>query len=1345
MSRDAGTGAGRSLLLKASGILLGLAVSCSTPGTTAPDVMPDTICSGDACVSRSDVGNQGTPDGDLPGNPEVAAPDGASPDGAGADAADVPVPADTGNEVSQLPDYCICPPALPVCLAHFNDAGEITSYSCSMECKPDAPGSQEGCVGYLGEGACCAAGYTEQGVAGNYCHAAQECCAPCGDGCCPSGTTCEGDGDACVPIGAEYCGEGIWCAPGTVCAAGGCCPANATVECGQSCCPNGWSCSEENLVCVPPGGQYCGDGVVCPNGSVCTQQAGKKLCLPSGYSDCEGHWCATGQVCSEGKCCPELLPNACGTLCCGSDEICAGNGEMCIPDTAKYCGKGVYCVFGYHCAPDMPVCVPDTSDYCGNGKWCKPGEVCAGDGCCPQGLPQKCGGNCCFEYDECSPDGLACIPPASDYCGDGKWCPPGTLCAEGGDICYPVGGEYCGDGHWCDPGMHCSGSVCCGYLDPPVCGKLCCPSGYKCINAGEACIPPGATYCGSGKWCNTGFECKKGGGCMMIGSTECDEEVVCKPGTLCVGLDTGLTCCTEGTAKGCVDICCPDNFDCAKDGSKGICVLPGGKYCGNGVVCAAGYFCASGDKCLPSGWSDCGGGESCPQNQVCKKGGGCCPVSKPVGCGAICCPAGFQCVLDGSFTACLPPGASYCGEGKWCPISTTCPQYVEACIPEGSVECKWGGVCGPGEVCAVGAEKCCGSSTPVACGPICCPSGYICMKLSYGHVCLEPGSTICAYTEKVCPPHSSCSANGMSCVQIGWTSCSEKLQCPPGTVCSEDNTSCGAVGASYCGEGLWCDPGTKCTVDKTGCLPATAVECPDGTWCKAGQTCGSGDTPCIGEEQVACDLDTSCPASQQCTADGNGCVLPDPSCTLEFCDGTAPGFLALGIKKCCSAASGVISKPIAAGTTPNEFMYAIESCSAPNPQYSPRALVAGQYVSLLDNGYGDEPTMNWLSCGQQGDEILILQALWVIDNGRKAYAQDKNGPYGHLYVDFLRLDSTDSFGVKALDKFKLADWNEMLGLDRKHLRGPHNGECPSYDPGPPPKCNGTKPVDGWNDNELVRYQRGGIYKWGSGDWIKGGGDKDKDAVVMVVYEDTGKAGVQREILGLEMVKRPFTTDPCGVWVPLRRFTSPTASGAGKPTGKVAGYALLRTIQVGNEGDPWNCAAATPVVGEVVISLAEEEDVAAWPITFNIEYSFDDSGRFFLPTDGLGNVSEDALLVGDGVEVPEALFGYTAIGSVSVWTPPTVQVTLTPPTDILGTGTIPTGTPLVRLTFVTMHGKADAASFVLKDAKLNKSPTPKAVKLNVLPTALCFKCAEAVPNAATGFRCSASSWQGNPCP
>ncbi|MEW6617693.1 MAG: hypothetical protein AB1333_04755 [Patescibacteria group bacterium] len=340
------------------------------------------------------------------------------------------------------------------CLASekgYCDPGEVCTHrtiahSDFPACCPDD--AQVAC----GNGKCC--------LNGNFCsYDGKVCVAPgeeyCGDGLvCKVGETCMKSKKACMPDNAKDCGDGTYCKVGYQCAGGNwkCC-ADDMIVCGNKCCEPGDKCVSDSgkNYCVPPGGEYCGNGVVCGPGKECCTSGVTSLCMPAG-SDCclakglgDGY-CEPGKVCVDGsKCCPATAPKHCGNKCCQTTDSCEiynGNG-ICVPSGADYCGNGKYCNPGYFCCGGE-VCAPKTGKCC---TWIIP--HCCG-GLCPKVVPIT-------TYHACNPGkeccGDSCMPVGADCCeekclGNG-YCSPGYVCVDGGKCCPAAYPNLCENGTKC--------------------------------------------------------------------------------------------------------------------------------------------------------------------------------------------------------------------------------------------------------------------------------------------------------------------------------------------------------------------------------------------------------------------------------------------------------------------------------------------------------------------------------------------------------------------------------------------------------------------------------------------------------------------------------------------------------------------------------------------------------------------------------------------------------------------------------------------------------------------------------------------------------------------------------
>lgn len=205
---------------------------------------------------------------------------------------------------------------------------------------------------------------------------------------------------------------------------------------------------------------------------------------------------------------------------------------------------------------------------------------------------------------------------------------------------------------------------------------------------------------------------------------------------------------------------------------------------------------------------------------------------------------------------------------------------------------------------------------------------------------------------------------------------------------------------------------------------------------------------------------------------------PGPWSTLEgeACDGTSNPF---AIGPSCCPASTVLRKWL-------------RQC-APFDDLSPRRDEHGAYDGALD-------PLNFL---RPDEDTLQVCAMYVWENGEGG--QQLFGPYGDLRVDFFAESEPLDASADGADR-------RRLGPDRD-LRGPHRTAALT---------------DEWNDDELLRYQRAGLFQWAG-----------RDAVVLRIWEDDGtEDGDERDrndVLGMERIDH-LSTEGGGAWFPLHRYT-----------------------------------------------------------------------------------------------------------------------------------------------------------------------------------------------------------------
>ncbi|XP_069094009.1 progranulin isoform X19 [Pleurodeles waltl] len=326
--------------------------------------------------------------------------------------------------------------------------------------------------------------------------------------CCPHGYTCDVEQGSCIQgnnsipfltkIRAHIkemphssivpCDETFSCPNGNTCcrtASGewGCCPTEKAVCCTDHvhCCPNGYSCSVEQEVCLRAGYSVpwftkipaqvkdtlqdrevrCDDTSSCPDGNTCCR-------VPSG----------------EWGCCPILK-----AVCCDDHEHCCPSGYTC-DTTQGSCTKGDRSIswLTKRIAPNREVlrseAVPcDDSHVCAEDSTCCRTTVGTWS-CCH--LPQAV---CCSDHVHCCPYGYTCNV-ADGTCTEGnksvRWhsksvaslkeeavvaCDESTSCPKDSTCCRSDLNEW----------------ACCPLLEAVCCvdGRHCCPYGYKCV--GDSC------------------------------------------------------------------------------------------------------------------------------------------------------------------------------------------------------------------------------------------------------------------------------------------------------------------------------------------------------------------------------------------------------------------------------------------------------------------------------------------------------------------------------------------------------------------------------------------------------------------------------------------------------------------------------------------------------------------------------------------------------------------------------------------------------------------------------------------------------------------------------------------
>lgn len=847
--------------------------------------------------------------------------------------------------------------------------------------------------------------------------------------------------------------------------------------------------------------------------------------------------CLLNFVCVDNNiCCPNSLPQECGGQCFPTDCQCVEDGEFVL-------------------------CLPDNMEYCGNGVSCPEGE--------------------CYQDGE----NYYCVSEDQEYCGAGVVCNLNEVCHEDGDIfyCAPNGYIYCfGQDRWCKDSEICTENSCCPKVQPTECGQTCCYPDEPCVDAAKSvCLPKDGQYC-DGAICVAGETCMPNGlaDCLAETSEICDNGMVCPPGSVCSIGEEG-DCCPQGQPQRCGNICCPENFTCMETDFGKKCVYPGAEPCGDGE-CAPGEFCA--DEifgiCAEDGSEPCDDGHICEPGTYCAGPTCCSYINGNQNCNMLCCPSNWTCEEDG--LGCTPPGAQYLGNGKYCGVGTKFNEENGNCDPIGWEPCGTGPACKPGTTCSKegSAKQCCPADQETLCGDKCCFSGFQCFHDGPKNVCIPPGADYCwgQNINEWCSSGKTCGNNGKNCIPVGAMECENGDFCSVSEKCTESEPACCQWATPVPCEAQCCLQSQKCeTVNSVKqCIPKDAEVCPA--------------NPSSGVfEDTMCYNETFCAPDNYCVSDkkkldnycggGNGCKVFEPA---MHCGGICSDFCCSQFNIACAenCSGDSCCFPLSVGCL-NSCMPAWSVCAAFPLSNSPTAYLnpkEGYYGPFLDGKWLSKniskdgiyhvewDSGNWI-IGNKGDVILVVEAVWVIDNLETQNCKifDPHGPFGKLY---LRVHSLDTF--PQLNKIHI-DWVTKK-LYEYNLRGSHAGPCPcqvciDYLIGEACKCISDPVTDEWLDNQFLRYSTGkaGVYKWG----------ENEEAIYLSIIE--GDYSNSDDIGGVELISKEETATPCGKWVPFYKYETISCSGLlcldvqpkwPKKTDAIAAFLLLRTITcTGKPGDP----------------------------------------------------------------------------------------------------------------------------------------------------------------------------------
>ncbi|MEW6617694.1 MAG: hypothetical protein AB1333_04760, partial [Patescibacteria group bacterium] len=760
---------------------------------------------------------------------------------------------------------------------------------------------------------------------------------------------------------------------------------------------------------------------------------------------------------------------------------CTSVDELASPDVLKT-DDGQEIEQEIYNIPEIIVNEEIRSDYCaivdGQYAYCGSGFVCFDGICCPKGTKVKCGSTCYPIECECIDEEVGlCILKNSTPCGENIYCLEDEKCIQDGDefLCIPKDKIYCGSGKWCEEWEICVENGCCPKEEPISCGDKCCFSNEICIPEENICLSTTAEYCGDSFYCEAGTKCAPDGLkiCIPSYADYCGNGRFCLPGDVC----TIDGCCPQGTPKKCGSLCCHKDWQCINNGE--MCIPPNTTYCG-GFYCQPDEVCILGEKCIPINSELCLDGHWCPPGLHCT-GSTCCEYNYPATCGNLCCPNSWQCIENGK--ACIPPGGKYCkNTNTWCPPGEKCMTSGK-CMPIGWQECGEGQACSPNFVC-VNNKKCCPKSQMTLCGEQCCQTGYKCISNS---LCIPLGAVYCqGKSEQIwCPAGTYCGKK--YCIENGVDECFDGSLCPKNTFCTNvsGGPRCCPVYSKLCGN-ICCPIEYECQLSggEYYCLPWGGTICSSGVVCGPGYECSPDGRICMIPGGDYCGNKKYCPPGTKC---GGPCK--------EFC--CKQGYWNDCMKSCmpdgtiCFATSTSI-------TDEKAYLHPQEGYYLLSDQELSDKVTNGVYNATLDAD-------NWITHWKIGDEILVLEAAWIIDN---AEGDDwPHGPYASIY---LRVYTPEGLTYKE--------------KSNRHLRGPHCCVCPwvldlwifgSY-------CVAPVPHDEWVDNEYMKYYKAGFHKWQPGE----------TNIAIHVWE-SDPAG-ENDTMGLEWVSKQATKSSCGLWIPLHK-------------------------------------------------------------------------------------------------------------------------------------------------------------------------------------------------------------------
>jgi len=487
--------------------------------------------------------------------------------------------------------------------------------------------------------------------------------------------------------------------------------------------------------------------------------------------------------------------------------------------------------------------------------------------------------------------------------------------------CYHFDSPY---GSSCDDNIHCNGEdICngdgqCIHRNLPDCTYLDtdCQTGV-CDEARNSCAAENkssATICDDGLHCTVNDHCEDGF-CAAGAPLDCASEMGSDPGVC------GQWYCNEDVdrceiAPANEDQPCDDGSFCTVNGTcvSGQCMGEPRNCSAAGEGCTYGSCDEENDVCItgdnkPQG-AACDDGLFCTVNETCD-GYGHCGDGLPKNCSnfASVCATAF-CNEEANQCEAVPkPPGTYCDDGLFCTINTTCNETGE-CTGQAR-DCS-----GIGSTCAPGTCI----ENPPSCVPVPqlegtpCDDGKICTLVDTcdgNGACLGTGDNLC--DDSIDCTSDYCDPVANQCINQP-NPCNDGNTCTNGDICNAETGACTGTplpngvscvpvggGTGICQDGFChqgcasdndCDDGIPCTIE--GCNAATHTcevipehgICNDHVFCNGQEICDPIEG-CIDGPDPACDDSVSC-TQDYCDSGTDSCkhLARNELCADEFwCNG----------------------------------------------------------------------------------------------------------------------------------------------------------------------------------------------------------------------------------------------------------------------------------------------------------------------------------------------------------------------------------------------------------------------------------------------------------------------------